>query len=105
VTRIGTIGRDSANLTAAAFREGIAKVSPVTATTPAALAVPMCSPSGAAGILSVELKPGQPVDDSKVSLAAIVAAQLATLAMPISAVSDDAPMANAELAEPKTAAR
>jgi hypothetical protein len=105
VTRIGTIGRDSANLTAAAFREGIAKVSPVTATTPAALAVPMCSPSGAAGILSVELKPGQPVDDSKVSLAAIVAAQLATLAMPIAAVSDDAPMANAELAEPKTAAR
>jgi hypothetical protein len=105
VTRIGTIGRDSANLTAAAFREGIAKVSPVTATTPAALAVPMCSPSGAAGILSVELKPGQPMDDSKVSLAAIVAAQLATLAMPISAVSDDAPMANAELAEPKTAAR
>jgi GAF domain-containing protein len=105
VTRIGTIGRDSANLTAAAFREGIAKVSPVTATTPAALAVPMCSPSGAAGILSVELKPGQPVDDSKVSLAAIVAAQLATLAMPISAASDDAPMANAELAEPKTAAR
>lgn len=105
VTRIGKIGRDSANLTAAAFREGIAKVSPVTATTPAALAVPMCSPSGAAGILSVELKPGQPVDDSKVSLAAIVAAQLATLAMPISAASDDAPMANAELAEPKTAAR
>ena len=105
VTRIGKIGRDSANLTAAAFREGISKVSPVTATTPAALAVPMCSPSGAAGILSVELKPGQPVDDSKVSLAAIVAAQLATLAMPIPAASDDAPMANAELAEPKTAAR
>jgi len=45
------------------------------------------------------------MDDSKVSLAAIVAAQLATLAMPISAVSDDAPLPNAELAEPKTAAR
>ena len=105
VTRIGKIGRDSANLTAAAFREGIAKVSPVTATTPAALAVPMCSPTGAAGILSVELKPGQPVDDSKVSVAAIIAAQLATLAMPIPAASDDAPMANPELAEPKTVAR
>ena len=65
----------------------------------------MCSPTGAAGILSVELKPGQPVDDSKVSVAAIVAAQLATLAMPIPAASDDAPIANPELAEPKTAAR
>ena len=105
VTRIGKISRDSANLTAAAFREGISKVSPVTATTAAAVAVPMCSPSGAAGILSVELKPGQPVDDSKVSLAAIVAAQLATLAMPIPAASDDAPMGGAELAERKTAAR
>ena len=50
-----------------------------TATTPAALAVPMCSSTGAAGVLSVEPKPGQPVDDSKVALAAIVAAQLATL--------------------------
>jgi len=107
VARIGKIGRDSANLTAAAFRESAAKVSPMTATTPAALAVPMCSPTGAAGILSVELKPGQPIEDSKVSLAAIVAAQLATLAMPMPmpASSDDAPVANAELEEPKTAAR
>ena len=105
VARIGKIGRDSANLTAAALRESTAKVSPLTATTPAALAVPMCSPSGAAGVLSVELKAGQPVDDSKVSLAAIVAAQLATLAMPIAASSNDAPVATAELTEPKTAAR
>ena len=104
VARIGKIGRESANLTALAFRENAAKVSPVTATTPAALAVPMCSPTGAAGVLSVELKAGQPVDDSKVSLAAIVAAQLATLAMPIPA-SSEAPVAGSELTEPKTAAR
>jgi hypothetical protein len=105
VARIGKVGRDSANLTAAAFREGVAKVSPLTPTTPAALAVPMCSPTGAAGVLSVELKAGQPIDDSKVSLAGIVAAQLATLAMPIPAASDEAPAASAELTEPKTAAR
>lgn len=104
VARIGKIGRDSANLTALAFRESTAKVSPVTATTPAALAVPMCSPTGAGGVLSVELKAGQPVDDAKVSLAAIVAAQLATLTMPIPAASE-APAANAELTGPKTAAR
>jgi hypothetical protein len=105
VARIGKIGRDSANLTAAAFRESTAKISPLTAATPAALAVPLCGPSGAAGVLSVELKPGQAIDDTKVSVASIVAAQLATLAMPIAASSDDAPGASAELTEPKTAAR
>jgi hypothetical protein len=104
VARIGKIGRESANLTAAAFRESVAKVSPLTATTPAALAVPMCSPTGAAGVLSVELKAGQAIDDSKVSLASIVAAQLATLAMPIPAPSE-APAPNAELEEPRSAAR
>ena len=83
VARIGKIARDSSNLTAASFRDNAAKISPVTPTTPGALAVPMCSPTGAAGVLSVELKAGQPVDDTKVALAAIVAAQLSTLAMPI----------------------
>ena len=83
VARIGKIPRDSSNLTAAAFRENHSKVSAVTATSPGALAVPMCGPSGATGVLSVELKAGQPVDDQKVALAGIVAAQLATLTMPI----------------------
>lgn len=90
VSRIGKIARDSSNLTAAAFRENAAKVSPVTATAPGALAVPMCSPTGPAGVLSVELKAGQPVDEPKVALAAIIAAQLATLAMPISAAQPEA---------------
>jgi hypothetical protein len=97
VSRIGTIARDSSNLTAAAFRENASKVSPVTASTPGALAVPMSSPTGPAGVLSVELKAGQPVDEPKVALAAIIAAQLATLAMPISA-------AQPEVAEAKRAA-
>ena len=83
VARIGRIARDSANLTAAAFRENAPKISAATATAPAALAVPMCGPTGPAGVLSVELKAGQVVDEAKVALAAIIAAQLATLAMPI----------------------
>jgi len=92
VARIGKIARDSSNLTAAAFRDNAAKISPATATAPAALAVPMRTPTGAAGVLSVELKAGQPVDEQKVALSAIVAAQLATLAMPI---QQPAPMAAA----------
>lgn len=87
VARIGRIARDSSNLTAAAFRENAAKISAVTEKTPGALAVPMCSPTGTAGVLSIEMKAGQPVDDQKVALAAIVAAQLATLTMPIPAAA------------------
>ncbi len=103
VARIGKIGRDSSNLTAAAFRENQPKISAVTPTTPGALAVPMCSPTGPAGVLSIELKAGQPVDEPKVALAAIIAAQLATLAMPMAApperqaaVSTEAPPAKVE---------
>lgn len=83
VTRIGRIPRDSANLTAAAFRDNAPRMSAATATAPAALAVPMCGPTGPSGVLSVELRTGQAVEESKVALAAIVAAQLSTLAMPI----------------------
>ena len=90
VARIGRIPRDSANLTAAAFRENLPKVSPATATAPAALAIALCGPSGPAGVLSVELKAGQEPDEGRVALAAIVAAQLATLAMPISTPAPEA---------------
>ena len=83
ISRIGKIGRDTANLTAAAFRDNAPRMSAATATQPAALAVPMCGPTGPSGVLSVEMRTGQAVEESKVALAAIVAAQLATLAMPI----------------------
>jgi len=83
VARIGKIPKDSANLTAAAFRENAPRMSAATGTTPAALAVPMVGPTGPAGVLSIELKSGQAVEEAKVALAAIVAAQLSTLAMPI----------------------
>ena len=83
VARIGSIARDSHNLTAAAFRENTPKTSAASATTPAALAVPMCGPGGLAGVLSVELRSEESVDDAKVALAGIIAAQLATLAIPI----------------------
>jgi hypothetical protein len=111
VARIGRIPKDSANLTASAFRDNAPKVSPVSADTPGALAAPMCGPTGPAGVLSVELKAGQVVEDATVALAAIVAAQLATLAMPIPAapLEEIAPepfsVNGAEIAEPKRAAR
>jgi hypothetical protein len=85
VARIGTIARESSNLTAAAFRENVARVSPPTASTPSALAVAMCGPSGTVGVLSAEFRAGRPVDEACVAMATIFAAQLATLAFPVTA--------------------
>ena len=110
VARIGKVPRDGHNLTAAAFRDNIPKMSAPTATAPAALAVAMCGPTGPTGVLSVELKPGQSVDEARVALASIIAAQLATLTMPIALVdssSEGVRAKGAEVAthvEPKTAA-
>jgi hypothetical protein len=96
VSRIGRIGRDSANLTAAAYRDNVSRVSEATAEAPAALAVALCGPSGTVGVLSVELKPNVPADEGRVALATIFAAQLATLAAPLPA----APVEPVEPVEP-----
>lgn len=85
VERIGTIDRASANLTAEALRDNSAKVSAATATTAAALAVPMCGPTGPVGVLSAELQSGHDADEGCVAVAAILAAQLATLTAPLPA--------------------
>ena len=101
VSRIGRIGRDSANLTAAAFRENIARVSEATATAPAALAVALGGPSGTVGVLSVELKPNVSPDEGRVALATIFAAQLSTLAAPLPSVVPQAPMTPDALEAPE----
>ncbi len=83
VARIGTIARESSNLTGAAFRENAPKVSAATDSAAAALAVSMCGPSGPVGVLSAELRAGRDADDACVALATIFAAQLATLTLPV----------------------
>ena len=100
VARIGRIPRDSANLTAAAFRDNIPRISAATPTAPAALAVALCGPTGPVGVLSMELKSDVPADETRVALATIFAAQLATLANPITA----APVASVASVAPATSA-
>jgi hypothetical protein len=87
IARIGAIPRDSANLTAAAFRDAAARVTAAAGTRPAAVAVALCGPSGPVGVLSVELRPGAAADEACVAFATIFAAQLATLALPVPAAS------------------
>jgi hypothetical protein len=85
IARIGNIRRDSPNLTAAAFRDGAGRASAPTDKLPAALAVPLCGPSGVVGVLSAELHVGHTVDETGQAVAAIFAAQLSTLALPVPA--------------------
>ncbi len=87
LARIGTIPRDSSNLTAAAFREASARVTAASGALPAAVAVALCGPSGPVGVLSAELRQGAAADDACVAFATIFAAQLATLALPVPAAA------------------
>jgi len=79
LARIGAIPRGAANVTAAAFRDAAAKSSPGLGSSAAALAVPLLTPLGPAGVLSVELRDATEVDARRMALAAIFAAQLASL--------------------------
>jgi hypothetical protein len=79
LARIGSIPRGAANVTAAAFRDAAAKSSPGLGPSAAALAVPLLTPLGPAGVFSAELRESTEVDPQRMALAAIFAAQLASL--------------------------
>jgi hypothetical protein len=79
VARLGPIHRETSNLTADAFRENMPRTSAATGTTAAALAVPLPSPDGPAGVFSAELAAGMGIDDAKLAAARVIAAQLGAL--------------------------
>jgi hypothetical protein len=79
VARLGPIHRETGNLTANAFRENTPRTSAAAGTTAAALAVPLPSPEGPAGVFSVELTAGTDLDDHKLATARVIAAQLGAL--------------------------
>jgi hypothetical protein len=89
VARLGGIPRGAANLTAAAFRELAVQGSPGRDGSVAALAAPLVGPSGAVGVLSAELREGANLTPATRALAAIVAAQLASLLGAQPVVTDD----------------
>lgn len=79
VARLGPIHRETSNLTADAFRENTPRTSAAAGTTAAALAVPLPSPDGPAGVFAAELSAGASVDDAKLAAARVLAAQLGAL--------------------------
>ena len=77
VARLPRVGRDGDNATAAAFRSGQTHVVNGTAAASGALAVPLLTASGCAGVLALELHDGAETRESVRALATIFAAQLA----------------------------
>jgi hypothetical protein len=79
IARVGTIRRDSDNATAAAFREARVHVVKGDVMTNGAIAVPLVTPGGCVGVMAAEVRHEREQTEETRALAAIVAAQLATL--------------------------
>lgn len=90
LARIGSIARDSANLTAAAFRDGQPHKSGATSSAPGALAVALRGPSGPVGVLSVELEEHSNMAEA-VDLATMFAAQISPLVIQMQVAAAEIP--------------
>lgn len=82
VTRLGIIGRDAQNVTAAAFRTSLMQTMPSHAASSGAVAVPLVTAAGCVGVMAAEVGNGGERRESTLAAAGILAAQLATLVGP-----------------------
>jgi hypothetical protein len=82
MARMGSIHRDANNAAAAAYRTGELRIVNGDAFANGALVMPLLTADGCIGVLSAEMKGGSEKDESSQALAAIFAAQLATLVSP-----------------------
>ena len=87
VQRMGSVSPAADNATATAFRTRSVRVVPAEPSLSGAVVAPLLTPEGCAGVLAVELREGIEVTAEVRAVAAIVAAQLATLLMPIPAAT------------------
>jgi len=81
-TRLGTIPRDAANVTASAYRTGLLQTLKGDTVSDGAIAAPLVSSGGCVGVLAAEMKNGGEQHEGLLSAAAIIASQLATLVGP-----------------------
>jgi hypothetical protein len=82
LVRLGTIDRNAENVTAAAFRTGLVQTVKADAVSHGAIAAPLLAASGPVGVIAAELQHDPERRDDTRAIAAIVAAQLATLMGP-----------------------
>jgi CHASE3 domain sensor protein len=81
-TRLGTIARDAANLTASAYRTGLLQTMKADTISDGAIAAPLVAASGCVGVLAAEMKNGGEQHEGMLSAARIIASQLAMLVGP-----------------------
>ena len=67
VARLGSIHRDTGNLTADAFRDNTVRTSAAGRTSAAAFAIPLPAPQGPAGVFAAELSSGTDIDHGKLA--------------------------------------
>jgi hypothetical protein len=82
LVRLGTIAREAANVTAAAFRTGLVQTVKADAVSNGAIAAPLVTANGTVGVMAAEVRNQGEKQPAKLAAAAIVAAQLATLVGP-----------------------
>ena len=82
LSRLGRIGRDAQNVTAAAFRTGLVQTIKADAVSNGAIAAPLMTAPGAVGVMAAEVRNESALQAAKLAAASIVAAQLATLVGP-----------------------
>jgi len=84
-SRLGTIPRDAANLTASAYRTALMQIVKADAVSNGAIAAPLVGPGGCLGVMALEMKNGGEQRESLLAAATILASQLSTLVGPPSA--------------------
>jgi hypothetical protein len=88
VSRMGTLRADGENATASAFRTGLLQTVSATASSNAAIAVPLLASAGCRGVMSAEIRQGAQKQPARLAAASILAAQLAALVGPPAAAED-----------------
>ena len=90
ISRLGTIGRDAKNVTAAAYRTSLLQTVRADSASNGAIAAPLLTPAGCVGVMAAEVRHEAEGHETVLAAASIVAAQLATLVGPPSARSKSA---------------
>lgn len=93
VARLGPIPRNAANATAAAWRSAQMRTVPADAASLGAVAVPLSGVNGCVGVFAAELREGREQDPAIQAVAAVIAAQLATIVPAWPAPSTSQPVA------------
>jgi hypothetical protein len=82
VTRLGTLARDAANVTASAYRTGLLQTVKGDTVSNGAVAAPLVAAGGCLGVMAVEMKNGGEQREGLLAAATIIASQLSTLVGP-----------------------